>query len=75
MVKKKLGKKIEKGDVVTRFWYNSNNLDPIMLYLHFDIKNIMKGTKGGGEEFTWFGSFDDKPSLSCHLFYRDDNGI
>jgi hypothetical protein len=52
MVKKKLGKKIEKGDVVTRFWYNSNNLDPIMLYLHFDIKNIMKGTKGGGEEFT-----------------------
>jgi hypothetical protein len=32
-------------------------------------------TKGGGEEFRWFGSFDDKPSLSCHLFYRDDNGI
>ncbi len=26
--KKKLGKNIEKGDVVTRFWYTLKNLDP-----------------------------------------------
>jgi hypothetical protein len=27
-VKKGLGKKIEKGDVVTRFWYTLKNLHP-----------------------------------------------
>jgi hypothetical protein len=31
-------------------------------------------TIDGGEEFTWFGSFDENPSLSCHMFYRNDNG-
>lgn len=46
----------------------SLNFKFLTLYIHSDIKNIMKGTffsfstKGGGEEFTWFGSFDDNPS-------------
>jgi hypothetical protein len=30
MIKKKMVKKIEKGDIVTRFLYTLKNLDPIV---------------------------------------------
>jgi hypothetical protein len=29
--KKGLSKKIEKGDIVTRFWYTLKNLDPFVI--------------------------------------------